>query len=418
MKTMTQFILYAKYPSLIGIVFGTLALIGGSLPVAAGEIIVWRQPISISSENKQPTDATSYYLRGLDRFKDEDYRGAIADFNESLRLSKKRASIFLYLHRGRARAKLGNHTGAIADYDETLKINSLFPPGYYWRGRSQLERGEYQFAIRDYDKAIELEPTLAQPKFENYSLVARQKLNLPIDNPTKPSGGTSQTTTAATVDSKNSISSPATLATNVYKVATQTTVLIDGQGSGTGSGVIISRNGNTYYVLTARHVVEGLGRATVIVSNDKEYPLDNSQHQKLADLDLAIVQFKSSETFDIAPIGNSRQINQGENIYVSGWPAIDQAITKPSHLVTEGRIAGIRPGNSDGYELLYSNSTGPGMSGGPIFDSNGRVIGIHGRAAGNSERGKIGINLGIPIHLFLQNAPKGKLNLKSIGSAN
>jgi S1-C subfamily serine protease len=416
MKTMTNFILYVKQSSLISIVFGTLALMGSSLPVAAAETIVWHQPISISSKSKQPTDATSYYLRGLDRFKDEDYRNAIADFDESLRLSKNKASIFLYLHRGRARAKLGDHTAAIADYNETLKLNSLFPPGYYWRGWSQLERGEYQLAIRDYDKAIELEPTLAQPKFENYSLVARRKLNLPIDKPTKPSGGTSQATT--TVTNSKSTTSPATPATNVYKVATQTTVLIDGQGSGTGSGVIISRNGNTYYVLTAKHVVEGLGRSTVMVFNGKEYPLDNSQSQKLADLDLAIVQFRSSETFDIPPIGNSKQVNQGENIYVSGWPAIDQAITKPSHLVTEGRIAGIRPGNSDGYELLYSNSTGPGMSGGPIFDSNGRVIGIHGRAAGNPDRGKVGINLGIPIHLFLQNVPRGELNLKSIGSTN
>jgi serine protease Do len=415
MKTMTQFILYVKHPSLIGIVFG-MALMGSSLPVVAGETSVWHQPISISSKSKQPTDATSYYLRGLDRFQDKDYRGAIADFDESLRLSKKRASIFLYLHRGRARAKLKDYTGAIADYNETLKINSLFPPGYYWRGWSQLERGEYQLAIRDYDKAIELEPTLAQPKFENYSLVARRKLNLPLE-PTKPSGGTSQTTATVT-DSKNPTTPLALLATNVYKVATQTTVLIDGQGSGTGSGVIISRNGNTYYVLTAKHVVESLSKVTVIVSNGKEYPLDNSQPQKLADLDLAVVEFKSSETFEIAPIGNSKQINQGENIYVSGWPAIDQAITKPSHLVTEGRIAGIRPGNSDGYELLYSNSTGPGMSGGPIFDSNGRVIGIHGRAAGNSERGKIGINLGIPIHLFLQDVSRGQLNLKSIGSTN
>ena len=182
--------------------------------------------------------------------------------------------------------------------------------------------------------------------------------------------------------------------------------------------MIISRNGNTYTVLTARHVVESVGRAVIVVSGGKEYPLENSPPQKLADLDLAIVQFKSSETLEIAPIGNSKQVNQGENVYVSGWPAIDQAITKPSHLVTEGRIAGIRPGNGDGYELLYSNSTGPGMSGGPIFNGEGRVIGIHGRAAGNSERGKIGINLGIPIHLFLENAQQIGVNLKSIGSAD
>lgn len=413
---MVKFRARILHSRLLGIVFGGLALTVG-LPIALSETGNAQQRL-ISSNEKTPADAAAYYHRGLDRFKAEDYRRAIADFDASLRLSRSKGSLFLYLHRGRARAKLGDHAGAIADYEEILQLNSQFPPAYYWRGWARLEQGEYQLAIRDYEKAIELEPTLAQPKFENYSLVARRKLNLPIDKPTKPAGGNSQEPTAIAVDPKNSVSPPSTVVTNVYKVATQTTVLIDGQGGGTGSGVLISRNGNTYSVLTARHVVEGLGRSATAVANGKKYPLDASQIQKLADLDLAVVQFKSSETLDIAPIGNSKQVNQGENIYVSGWPAIDQAITKPSHLVTEGRIAGIRPGNGDGYELLYSNSTGPGMSGGPIFDSKGQVIGIHGRAAGNSDRGKIGINLGIPIHLFLLNASQLGLSLKSIGSAD
>jgi hypothetical protein len=55
------------------------------------------------------------------------------------------------------------------------------------------------------------------------------------------------------------------------------------------------------------------------------------------------------------------------------------------------------------------------MSGGPIFDSTGRVVGIHGRASGNEERGKNGLNLGIPIHLFLRQAPQAGLNLQQIG---
>jgi serine protease Do len=64
---------------------------------------------------------------------------------------------------------------------------------------------------------------------------------------------------------------------------------------------------------------------------------------------------------------------------------------------------------------MYGNSTGPGMSGGPIFNSNGQVVGIHGRAAGNEDIGKVGINLGIPVHLFLRQAPQAGLNLDRLG---
>ncbi|MEY3222365.1 MAG: hypothetical protein RLZZ203_1221, partial [Cyanobacteriota bacterium] len=37
-----------------------------------------------------------------------------------------------------------------------------------------------------------------------------------------------------------------------------------------------------------------------------------------------------------------------------------------------------------GYELVYSSITFGGMSGGPVLDSQGRVIGIHGRTEGEA----------------------------------
>jgi S1-C subfamily serine protease len=55
------------------------------------------------------------------------------------------------------------------------------------------------------------------------------------------------------------------------------------------------------------------------------------------------------------------------------------------------------------------------MSSGPIFNAQGQVIGIHGRAAGNEVSGKVGINSGIPIALFLQEASKTGLNLQALG---
>jgi S1-C subfamily serine protease len=127
------------------------------------------------------------------------------------------------------------------------------------------------------------------------------------------------------------------------------------------------------------------------------------------------VQFTSNETYPIAQLGSSENLSQGDIILVSGWPAVAQAITKATLQVTDGRISGFQKGDADGYEMLYTNATAPGMSGGPVFDSRGRVVGIHGRAAGNTNSGKVGINLGIPIHLFLQQAPQAGLNLQQLG---
>ncbi len=58
------------------------------------------------------------------------------------------------------------------------------------------------------------------------------------------------------------------------------------------------------------------------------------------------------------------------------------------------------------------------MSGGPILDADGRVVGIHGRAdadpaneSGSGAPNKNGRNLGIPINTFLSLAPKAGINL-------
>jgi serine protease Do len=199
-----------------------------------------------------------------------------------------------------------------------------------------------------------------------------------------------------------------------YKVANETTVFIEGQDN--GSGVIFARANNIYYVLTAKHVVLTNGQYIVATPNGKKYSVDYSQIKKLDKLDLAVIPFVSNgQTYPVARLGNSDQIKQGESVYVSGWPAPAQAITQRTHLITDGRIVGFQKGDTDGYELMYGNSTAPGMSGGPVFDSNGQVVGIHGRAAGNQVSGKVGINLGIPINLFLRLVPETGLSLQKLG---
>jgi tetratricopeptide (TPR) repeat protein len=353
-----------------------------------------------------------YWSRSLGYLLLKDYNQALADANTALQLYPKSAAAFAV--QGTAHAGLNNYQEAQKSFDRALQISQTDGDVYYWRGLLQLKQGKNQQAIADYEQAVRLAPGIAKSKVhEDYRLIARRQKNTPVARqPTSPTPTTkSQPTTTATIDPPQPTVVPT--APNVYKIAKATTLLIQGQGS--GSGVIISKVGNTYFVLTAKHVVQSQDEYTVTTPSGKKYPLDYKQIKKLANLDLAVAQFTSDENLSVAQLGNSETVDQGDVIYVSGWPTEDRAITKRSHLTTEGRIAGVQSGNADGYELMYGNSTGPGMSGGPIFNSNGQVIGIHGRAAGNESIGKVGINLGIPVHLFLRQAPQVGLNLKQLG---
>jgi tetratricopeptide (TPR) repeat protein len=359
-----------------------------------------------------PKNSAGYEVRSWGYLSSQDYNQALADANTAIQLTP--SSSYAFVIRGAAHTGLNNYQEAQRAFDQAIQISQTNADIYYWRGLLRLKQGNNQQAIADYEQAVRLSPGVAKiPAYENYSLIARRQLNTPVaSQPALPAPAIKpEPTTTAAVDPPKPTVAPST--PNVYKIAKATTLLIEGQSS--GSGVIISKVGNTYFVLTAKHVVQSQQEYTVTTPSGKKYPLDYKQIKKLANLDLAVAQFTSNENLSIAQLGNSETVDQGDVIYVSGWPAEDKAITKRSQFASKGEIAGVQSGNADGYELMYGNSTGPGMSGGPIFNSNGQLVGIHGRAAGNEDIGKVGINLGIPVHLFLRQAPQAGLNLNQLG---
>ncbi|MEG4988283.1 trypsin-like peptidase domain-containing protein [Microcoleus sp. BR0-C5] len=205
-------------------------------------------------------------------------------------------------------------------------------------------------------------------------------------------------------------------AEQVNKIAERITVLIEGQNQ--GSGIIIAREGSTYYVLTAKHVTTGGGEAKIVAPDRTSYQVDNNNIIQLPGVDLAIVPFISSNNYEIAQLGDSKTVTVGEQVYVSGWPKPGETITRQIRQMTAGQISA-RERVNEGYELIYTNPTRQGMSGGPILDLRGRVIGIHGRTEGSTEDTitKAWVNLGIPINTFVELAPKayaeqGKEKLK------
>ena len=70
-----------------------------------------------------------------------------------------------------------------------------------------------------------------------------------------------------------------------------------------------------------------------------------------------------------------------DEIYVFGFPLPNKSIEKSFGRLQPGKItANANAYNKDGYQLLYTNKTLPGKSGGSILNEKGKLIGIHGRS--------------------------------------
>ncbi|NJM73590.1 MAG: tetratricopeptide repeat protein, partial [Scytonema sp. RU_4_4] len=196
----------------------------------------------------------------------------------------------------------------------------------------------------------------------------------------------------------------------ISDIAKEFTVLITGEGI--GSGVIFERKGDTYFVITNQHVVANDGRYEIQTADGSRYPVYRSQ--ELPGLDIAILQFTSKKNYRLANLGNSDQVKLGMTVYVVGWTDSVLGTTKePSYYITPpGIITSLIKNPEQGYGLVYSNEAIPGMSGGPVLDENGRVVGIN--SAADSKVSKQGtllsvVRLGIPINMFLaaRNRPAG-----------
>ena len=201
-------------------------------------------------------------------------------------------------------------------------------------------------------------------------------------------------------------------ATEIAAIATATTVKIDNTlGLPGGSGVIIAKQNNTYTVLTANHVVSNPNVGYVIKIGTKEHSVSEVKSLKQeAGLDLATVTFEAPEVYAVAAFGDSEYATAGANVYVSGYPLSVDVKAEREHEFTTGMVTSIRSDASEGYAMRYQALTRRGMSGGPVFNTSGQLIGVHGQgdvigsvkneSSSIPEPLKTGFNAAIPIDNF------------------
>ncbi len=197
----------------------------------------------------------------------------------------------------------------------------------------------------------------------------------------------------------------------VARVAKAITVRIEGATQ--GSGVLVKREGNRYTVLTAWHVVSGNrpGEELAIFTPDgKEHQLEQGSIQRLGQVDMAVLTFSSGGAYEVASVGDIKSVSMGNQIFVAGFPLATSAVDYSILRFLKGDvIANASVAIANGYQLLYSNPTLPGMSGGSVLNRQGKLVGIHGQgetdAAMTEQRGvavKTGTNQAVPISYYKQ----------------
>jgi serine protease Do len=174
-----------------------------------------------------------------------------------------------------------------------------------------------------------------------------------------------------------------------------------------GSGLVISPEG---YILTNNHVVEKATEIKIKLMNGDEY--DARIIGRDPKTDLALIQVDPRNGFPKpAVLGDSAALRVGDWLMAVGNPfGLGHTVTV-GILSATGRVIGAGP--YDDF-LQTDAAINPGNSGGPLFDMQGRVVGINTAIVAQGQ----GIGFAIPINLakdLLPQLKEGKITRGWLG---
>ena len=157
-----------------------------------------------------------------------------------------------------------------------------------------------------------------------------------------------------------------------------------------GSGFIIDAGG---LVVTNNHVIEGADEITVVLDDGTRYPATLRGHD--AKTDLALLEIKADSPLPHLSWGNSEAARVGDWVVAVGNPfGLGGTVTAG---IVSARRRDIQSGPFDDF-IQIDASINRGNSGGPLFDTQGRVIGVN-TAIYSPNGGSVGIGFAVPASL-------------------
>lgn len=166
--------------------------------------------------------------------------------------------------------------------------------------------------------------------------------------------------------------------------------------TGSGSGVIYKIDGDTAYIVTNNHVIEGAQKLEVSLHNGEKETAELVGSDALSDL--AVLKINAKHVDTALEFGNSDTLRAGDQVVAIGNPlSLDFSGT-----VTQGIVSAVdraisvntSAGDWELNVIQTDAAINPGNSGGALLNTSGQVIGINSLKI--SQGGIEGLGFAIP----------------------
>jgi putative serine protease PepD len=229
-------------------------------------------------------------------------------------------------------------------------------------------------------------------------------------------GGASstRTTTASSVGAsstgtRQTVSSTALSATQIYKQASAGVISIKAvtaQGEDSGTGIVLNDKG---LVLTNDHVVAGASALTVASKGSAAVTRSATLVGEEANDDLALIKVDPSG-LGLKPLTltSSKSVQVGDAVYAIGNPyGLNETLTR-GIVSALGRTISAPNGAKITGAIQTDAALNPGNSGGPLLNDQGEVIGVNSQIAseaasvGGSQPGSTGVGFAVSSNTVAQ----------------
>ena len=190
-----------------------------------------------------------------------------------------------------------------------------------------------------------------------------------------------------------------------------------------GSGVIYKKEGDTAYIVTNTHVINGAKKVDIRLEDGTKVPGDIVGSDTYSDI--AVVKIAADKVTTVAEFGDSNQLTVGEIAIAIGSPLGSEY----ANTVTQGIVSSLNRNvslKSEDGQAISTNAIqtdtaiNPGNSGGPLINIQGQVIGItSSKIASNGGTSVEGLGFAIPandvINIIKQLEKDGKVTRPALG---
>ena len=190
-----------------------------------------------------------------------------------------------------------------------------------------------------------------------------------------------------------------------------------------GSGVIYKKEGDTAYLVTNTHVINGAKKVDIRLADGTKVPGEIVGSDTYSDI--AVVKIAANKVTTVAEFGDSSQLTVGETAIAIGSPLGSEY----ANTVTQGIVSSLNRNvslKSEDGQAISTNAIqtdtaiNPGNSGGPLINIQGQVIGItSSKIASNGGTSVEGLGFAIPandvINIIKQLEKDGKVTRPALG---